>query len=467
MARVHPADLVRDPVHRLVERREDHVERDGVDRDRRPRRERAGEIARAAGGEQRGRAGEDPDGGIGDRPRGRAQPGAIDADRLDGRGHRAAGVTRLPSRRQIVLPGCGSGGTGSHDRRGVTLGRECRSLDVHAARADGDSGTVRACRGRGPDRVSLGVGLLVGLEREWAHKEVGVRTFSIIALLGALTSLLDGPLVVTALVGAFLLVAFLNVQSLLRDRSLELTTSAALIVTLVLGALAAAGHFFTAVASAIAVTMLLAWKVGAVPLRGRPPPEEIRSAVLLGLLSLVVQPLLPDRVLDPWALVNPRQAWVVVAGDRRARLRQLLAPAALRCPRRILRGVPRRAREQHRGGRRADGAVRALDGQRRARRVAPPADQRRDVRPQRSPSSRSSRRPSSASGGPAARADDLRVLPWLWPRANHAKRPRRSSELSSPLSLRHVLGVRRGVRRRSPPPAPSCSATSVAPASSP
>ena len=33
--------------------------------------------------------------------------------------------------------------------------------------------------------VALGVGLLVGLEREWAHKEVGARTFAITALLGA------------------------------------------------------------------------------------------------------------------------------------------------------------------------------------------------------------------------------------------------------------------------------------------
>src|SRR5262245_60660234 len=86
--------------------------------------------------------------------------------------------------------------------------------------------------------VSLGVGLLVGLEREWAHKEVGVRTFAIIALLGALTALLGDALVVTALVGALLMIGFLNVQSLRRDDSLELTTSAALIVTLVLGALA-------------------------------------------------------------------------------------------------------------------------------------------------------------------------------------------------------------------------------------
>ncbi|HZP42209.1 MAG TPA: MgtC/SapB family protein [Candidatus Binatia bacterium] len=160
--------------------------------------------------------------------------------------------------------------------------------------------------------VSLGVGLLVGLEREWAHKEIGVRTFAITALLGALATMLDPSLLVAALLGALLLVAFVNVQSLLRDRSLELTTSVALLVTLLLGALTGLGHFFTAVTSAIAMTMLLAWKLELARFAGDLQPEEIRSAVLLGLLSFVIYPLLPDRFVDPWALLNPREAWVMV-----------------------------------------------------------------------------------------------------------------------------------------------------------
>jgi uncharacterized membrane protein (DUF4010 family) len=39
--------------------------------------------------------------------------------------------------------------------------------------------------------------------------------------------------------------------------------------------------------------------------------------VLLGLLGFVIRPVLPDRFLDPWQLLNPREAWVtimVVAG---------------------------------------------------------------------------------------------------------------------------------------------------------
>jgi uncharacterized membrane protein (DUF4010 family) len=160
--------------------------------------------------------------------------------------------------------------------------------------------------------LALSVGLFVGLEREWAQKEVGVRTFSIVALFGTLTVLYDPHLMPAALGGTFLLVVLLNLQSLLRDASLEMTTSASLLVTLILGGLIGQGHYFSVVASAILMTFLLAWKVGLTRFAGGLQPGEIRSAVLLGLLSFVIYPLLPDRFVDPWELLNPRQDWVIV-----------------------------------------------------------------------------------------------------------------------------------------------------------
>lgn len=160
--------------------------------------------------------------------------------------------------------------------------------------------------------LALGAGLLVGLEREWAQKEVGVRTFAIIALFGTLTSLAAPQLLGAALAGTFLLVALLNVHSLIKDASLEMTTSAALLVMFLVGALIGQGHYFTGITSAILMTMLLAWKAGLARFAGTLQPEEIRSAVLLGLLTFVIYPLLPNVFVDPWQLLNPRQAWVIV-----------------------------------------------------------------------------------------------------------------------------------------------------------
>ncbi len=160
--------------------------------------------------------------------------------------------------------------------------------------------------------IALGVGLLVGFEREWAHKEVGVRTFSITALLGSLAALASGQYAAICLVGVIVLAAFVNGRSLLTERSLEMTTSVALLVTFVLGVLIGQGHLFTPVASAIVMTMLLAWKTELRQFAGGLTPNEIRGAVLLGLIGFVIYPLLPNRFVDKWQLLNPRQSWAIV-----------------------------------------------------------------------------------------------------------------------------------------------------------
>jgi uncharacterized membrane protein (DUF4010 family) len=160
--------------------------------------------------------------------------------------------------------------------------------------------------------LALGIGLVVGLEREWAHKQVGARTFAITTLLGTLTVLLARELLIAALMAVVLLVALLNVHSLLNEQSLEMTTSAALLLMVVLGALIGEEHYFTAAAATILVTMLLAWKIELTRFADALLSQEIRSALLLGLMSFVIYPLLPDRFVDPWRLINPRQAWVTV-----------------------------------------------------------------------------------------------------------------------------------------------------------
>jgi uncharacterized membrane protein YhiD involved in acid resistance len=39
--------------------------------------------------------------------------------------------------------------------------------------------------------VAIGIGMLVGMEREWSNKDVGVRSFAIVALLGMLASVIS------------------------------------------------------------------------------------------------------------------------------------------------------------------------------------------------------------------------------------------------------------------------------------
>lgn len=160
--------------------------------------------------------------------------------------------------------------------------------------------------------VALAIDLLVGFEREWSKKDVGIRTFALVSLLGMATALIGIPFSLVGFGAAVVLVLLINTRSILVDRSLEITTSAALLVTYILGALAGEGHLFTPVASAILMTMLLAWKIELQRFAGGVKPVEIRSAVLLALIGFVIYPILPNRFVDPWKLVNPREAWVTV-----------------------------------------------------------------------------------------------------------------------------------------------------------
>jgi uncharacterized membrane protein (DUF4010 family) len=160
--------------------------------------------------------------------------------------------------------------------------------------------------------VAIGIGMLAGMEREWSNKDVGIRTFAIVALLGMLASLIGPSTAIAAFIGVFMLVAAMNTRSILDDRSLEVTTSAALMVNYLLGVLVGLDHIFTPVAGAIVMTMLLAWKTELSRFAGGLQPSEIRSAVLLGLIGFVIYPVLPNRYIDPWQLFNPSDAWISV-----------------------------------------------------------------------------------------------------------------------------------------------------------
>jgi len=160
--------------------------------------------------------------------------------------------------------------------------------------------------------VALAIGMLVGFERESASKDAGIRTFGLTAMLAAVTVMISPAFCMVALAGVIVLVALFNVNSMTTNHSLEITTAAALLVTFALGALVGLGHSFTPVAGAILMTLLLAWKLELRRFAGGVTMGELRSAVLLGLIGFVIYPILPDRFIDQWQLVNLREAWVTV-----------------------------------------------------------------------------------------------------------------------------------------------------------
>lgn len=160
--------------------------------------------------------------------------------------------------------------------------------------------------------LALAIGLFAGLEREHRGKEAGLRTFAFVALIGCVGSLLgrDYALLSIALTG--ILIVLMNLQALRANEGAELTTSAALILTVLAGTLAGQGQTFTPTILAVITAALLAWKQPLHEFSLGLTDSELRSAILLAILAFVVYPVLPAGFVDRWELLDLRAAWLIV-----------------------------------------------------------------------------------------------------------------------------------------------------------
>ena len=113
--------------------------------------------------------------------------------------------------------------------------------------------------------VSAGVGLIIGLEREFnAHEEPvhigGIRTFILVAILGYIAGWVGEsgyPAVqIAVLSGFFLLVVAAYYAQTLKGR-MGLTTEIALLMTLMLGVMISAGYVNESLAIVVLMTLVL------------------------------------------------------------------------------------------------------------------------------------------------------------------------------------------------------------------
>lgn len=160
--------------------------------------------------------------------------------------------------------------------------------------------------------ASAGIGLLIGLQREWSHKDAGVRSFTIVALFGMISWIVNPNLAYIEVATVLAIIALINIHFILENQPLEITTAISFALTNVLGMLVGGGSFFLAFTCAIVVTALLSWKTELVAFTSKLSIVEIRGALLMGFIIAVVYPLLPDGYLDLWHIVNPRSIWLTV-----------------------------------------------------------------------------------------------------------------------------------------------------------
>jgi len=165
--------------------------------------------------------------------------------------------------------------------------------------------------------VALGVGLLIGLERERSkgdgpsRRPAGIRTFALAGLLGAVAFHLGGVLLLAvALAGVGVLTALSYMRSPEIDRGL--TTEIGLLTVPLLGAMAMTDPPLAA-GLAAAVAVVFAAKA---PLhgfvKGALTDAEVKDGLIFAIATLVIWPQLPDRQLGPFDAINPYSVWLLV-----------------------------------------------------------------------------------------------------------------------------------------------------------
>jgi uncharacterized membrane protein (DUF4010 family) len=197
-------------------------------------------------------------------------------------------------------------------------------------------------------------GAFVGMEREfgkWRREDAGpelpesgnlagIRTHTLVAILGAVARVLDRETAVapwTTCVGlavtALFAVSAYGVRAV-RSGRYGMTSVPTLLLTYGLGALCLSGQRPLAVALAVVVTAILAFKVPLHSFVRALTQQEVLAAVKFALLALVLLPVLPDQDYGPgdwpWlaerlqafavpaatlarlALFNPYRLWLIV-----------------------------------------------------------------------------------------------------------------------------------------------------------
>lgn len=170
---------------------------------------------------------------------------------------------------------------------------------------------------------ALGIGLLIGIERGWSGREedegdrvAGIRTFSLVGLLGGVWAELSRYTSEWLLAVIFLSLTALVITSYIidarKDRDLGITTEIALLLTFSLAAWAGLGYHLQALAvTVVVITMLSLKPVLHRWLKGI-EVKEIYAGIKLLVISVILLPLLPNEGYGPWQSLNPYWIWWMV-----------------------------------------------------------------------------------------------------------------------------------------------------------
>ncbi len=166
--------------------------------------------------------------------------------------------------------------------------------------------------------VSLGLGLLLGLERERTERSIGgIRTFPLIAMFGTLCAqagqVFGGWTVGAGLVALAAIVVFANVAKM-KSGTIDagMTTEVAALLLFAVGVLVVAGSMAVAVVTGGVAAVILHFKKPLHTFASAVGERDMRAIMHFVLISMVILPVLPNQDFGPYGVWNPFKLWLMV-----------------------------------------------------------------------------------------------------------------------------------------------------------
>lgn len=166
--------------------------------------------------------------------------------------------------------------------------------------------------------VALGLGLLVGLQRQRTEARLaGFRTFPLVTVFGSFCALLGdefgGWILGFGVAGLAAIIIVANLEEI-RTGQIEpgMTTEAALLLMYAVGAYLIHGSTAVGIAVGGGVAVLLHLKPQLHQVASRIGDADFKAVMQFALISLVIQPILPNQFFGPFQVLNPYRIWLMV-----------------------------------------------------------------------------------------------------------------------------------------------------------
>ncbi|MFC7356535.1 MgtC/SapB family protein [Jejudonia soesokkakensis] len=168
--------------------------------------------------------------------------------------------------------------------------------------------------------IAFGLGMLIGLQRQHTdNKMAGVRTFTLISILGVVSGFLtrdfDNPYILPALgisLTAFLVVANVVKLKKISETDVGQTTEVAALLTFAIGAYLVLGSQVIGVIVGGSMAVLLYVKEHLHTFIENLKDKDLSAIMTFAGISLIILPILPNQTYGPLDVLNPRNIWMMV-----------------------------------------------------------------------------------------------------------------------------------------------------------